>query len=336
MVLKVSAASEPLWEAVLDGGALGDDCASDVVCDRDGNVYVTGWCNDAAGYRFWTLKLDAGDGGVVWQATYSNGSGQDMATALCLDAQRNVYVTGSSRNATAAADHGTTDAATVKYDSGGVQQWVARSDGPRHGGESVNDIALGSSGALFVTGSSDGPLGSTRTDSDIVLIRLTTGGAQTWLRTLDNASHWSNLGLVVRVGKANSAYVAGTMWNKANTRCKGIVARWRASGTLMWGRIWGSSGGRSAAFNDMVIDGSGTSWCAGYMTSSHPGNDKEGLVCKYIAGGRNLWASGWEGPGRKDDIFYSVTLQGSGALFAAGSTAYRSRGLDGAIVKYIR
>jgi len=336
MVLKLTAASQPLWAAVLDGGAFGDDCASDVCCDGYGNVYVTGWYGDATGYRYWTLKLDAADGGIVWQVTYSNGGGRDMATAICLDGQGNVYVTGSSRNTAADAGRGSTDVATVKYDGNGVQQWVVRSDGPRHGGDNANDIALGCSGTLFVAGSTDGRPDSSRTDANILLVRLSTGGTQTWLRTLDDTSHWSNLGLALRVGKSNSPYVAGTMWNKANTRSKGIVARWRSSGTLMWGRIWGSSGGRSAAFNDVVIDGAGTAWCAGFMTSAHPGNDQEGLVCKYTAGGRNLWASGWEGPGRRDDGFSAITLLGSRWLFAAGSSVYPGRGLDGAIVKYVR
>lgn len=334
MVLKLDAASNPAWDVVLDGGVRGDDAARDVACDSDGNVYVTGWRTDAAGLHFWTLKLDAATGAIVWQAIYDNGDPSDMAAALCLDAQRNVYVTGSSRNVVAGL--GSIDIATVKYDARGVQQWVVRSDGPGHGMEYANDIALGRAGALFVAGDCQAAPGSARDDADLLLIRLSTSGGQAWLRTLDDRSHWSNLGFALRVSSANSAYVAGTMSNGSYTRHKGIVARWNASGGLLWGRIWGSSGGRPAGFNDLVIDRAGTAWCAGYMTSSHPGNDKEGLVCKYSAGGRNLWASGWEGPGRRDDIFYAVTLQGSSSLFAAGSSAYRGRGIDGAIVKYAR
>jgi hypothetical protein len=117
---------------------------------------------------------------------------------------------------------------------------------------------------------------------------------------------------------------------------KGIVARWNASGRLLWGRVWGSAGGRPAEFKDLVVDTAGTAWCAGSMTSSHSAKDREGLVCKYSASGRNLWASAWEGPGRRDDAFYALTLQGSDALFAAGSSAYPGKGLDRAIVKYRR
>jgi hypothetical protein len=335
LVLKLGADSQPAWDVVLDGGVRGDDTARSVACDRDGNVYVAGWQTNASGMDFWTLKLDAATGGTVWQAVYDGGTlAADGAAALCLDAARNVYVTGSTRSV--AAGHGDSDIMTVKYDANGVLQWDVRTDGPRHGREFVKGIVLGQSGALFLAGDCYPAPGDGRSDADLLLVRLGTDGRQVWLRTLDDRAHWHNLGFALRVGRGNSAYLAGTMSPVGGARQKGIVARWNASGGLKWARIWGSSGGRSAGFNDVVIDKAGTAWCAGFMTSPHPGNDKEGLVCKYSAAGRNVWASGWEGPGRADDIFYSITLQGSNALFAAGSSAYRGRGLDGAIVKYQR
>jgi hypothetical protein len=75
LVLKLSRSSEPLWQAVLDGGALAADAASDVVCDRDGNVYATGWRTLNGAFDYWTVKLDASDGHVVWQQFYDNGVG---------------------------------------------------------------------------------------------------------------------------------------------------------------------------------------------------------------------------------------------------------------------
>jgi hypothetical protein len=335
LVLKLDADSQPAWQVVLDGGVRGDDTARSVACDRDGNVYVAGWQTNAAGMDFWTLKLDAATGDTVWQAVHDGGTGAtDGAEALCLDARRNVYVTGSTRSA---ADGGElNDVMTVKYNANGVLQWDVRSDGPRHGREFVKQIALGQSGALFLAGDCYPAPGDSRTDADLMLVRLGTDGRQVWVRTLDDRAHWSDLGFALRVGRGNSAYLAGIMSKVGGPRQKGIVARWNASGGLKWARIWGSSGGRAAGFNDLAIDKAGTVWCAGFMTSGHRGNDKEGLVCKYDAAGRNLWASGWEGPGRKDDTFYAVTLQGSNSLFAAGSTMTAGSGLDGAIVKYRR
>ena len=60
-----------------------------------------------------------------WVARY-NGPGDydDEATAIAVDSLANVYVTGSSWDLVTEWDY-----ATVKYDSSGVEQWVARYNG---------------------------------------------------------------------------------------------------------------------------------------------------------------------------------------------------------------
>ena len=329
LVLKMSRSSEPMWTAVLDGGAMAADAASDVVCDRDGNVYATGWRTATVGasFDYWTVKLDASDGHVVWQQFYNSGVGRSYgANAICLDAAGNVYVTGG-----AGSTDGGSDMVTVKYDNLGNQQWVVSTPGPVSGDDWGTHIALGRSGALFVAGTTPGAGGH-----DFLLARLTVTGDTTWVRTYDDVAHWDDLARELRVGPSNSPYVAGSMYSGNYSKSRGTIVRWSAGGDRLWARTWASTAGRPAAFNDMVLDAAGTAWCAGFMVSPHTGHDKEGLVCKYSSSGRNVWASAWEGPGRKDDMFTCLTLQGATGLFAAGSSAYPGRGTDAAIVKYAR
>lgn len=60
------------------------------------------------------------------------GNGNDEPYSMVVDNDGNVYITGVSEG-----DHFVTgaDCATVKYNTAGVQQWVARYDGP----SSLND-----------------------------------------------------------------------------------------------------------------------------------------------------------------------------------------------------
>src|SRR5215471_11864065 len=139
---KSSSGVQQEWVAVYNGG-YGSDIASAVAVDGSGNVYVTGFsvgpgscnlvCNDYA-----TIKYDA-SGKQQWVARYNGpANDDDHATAIAVDASGNVYVTGSSIG-TAWPDY---DYATVKYDSSGQEQWVARYNGPGNDFDLANAIAV--------------------------------------------------------------------------------------------------------------------------------------------------------------------------------------------------
>jgi hypothetical protein len=85
--------------------------------DNKGNVYVTGtgW-NDYCNNDYTTIKYNA-NGKQVWIARYNGtGSGKRSASALFVDNDYEVYVTGLSDNSFD----------TVKYDEQGKELWVAK------------------------------------------------------------------------------------------------------------------------------------------------------------------------------------------------------------------
>jgi hypothetical protein len=69
----------------------------------------------------------------------------DLATALSVDAAGNVYVTGLSSGSGTSVDY-----ATLKYDTAGNLQWVARYDGY------ANALSVDAAGNVYVTGESYG------------------------------------------------------------------------------------------------------------------------------------------------------------------------------------
>ncbi|HWH91742.1 MAG TPA: SBBP repeat-containing protein, partial [Candidatus Binatia bacterium] len=76
-----------------------------------------------------------------------NGPGNyfDEARAIAIDSAGNVYVTGGSFGSGTGSDY-----ATVKYDSSGQEQWVARYNVPGNDGASANSIAIDNAGNVYV------------------------------------------------------------------------------------------------------------------------------------------------------------------------------------------
>jgi hypothetical protein len=130
------------WVARYNGPGNDYDGAVAIVLDSSGNVYVTGdSIGSGSGADYVTIKYNS-SGEEQWVARYDDGLG-DAATALAVDSSGNVYVTGQSWSAKTS----NYDYATVKYNTDGHEQWVARYDGPANDYDYPTGIAVDSSGS---------------------------------------------------------------------------------------------------------------------------------------------------------------------------------------------
>ena len=110
------------WVARYNGTGNGNDEAKAVAVDNSGNVYVagtmfgSGTLNDLA-----TIKYDSA-GNQLWVAIYNDFNNPDaQLSAMTIDGSGNVYVTGWS-----GVNNVYYDCTTIKYNSAGQEQWVAR------------------------------------------------------------------------------------------------------------------------------------------------------------------------------------------------------------------
>src|SRR4030095_15844437 len=95
-----------------------------------GNVYVTGQ-SDGGGINRNDIVTRAYNGGgtLLWSATYNNSSANqdDEPLGIAVDNSGNVFISGlTDRDSTATEND---DILTIKYNSGGAQQWVAKVNG---------------------------------------------------------------------------------------------------------------------------------------------------------------------------------------------------------------
>jgi len=101
----------------------------------------------------------------LWTRRYNGpGNDEDTATAIAVDSNGNVFVTGASAGTTVTADY-----ATLAYSGSGVALWTNRYNGIGNNIDGSSAIAVDRQGNVFVTGGSYS--GSIDTTSDFVTIK---------------------------------------------------------------------------------------------------------------------------------------------------------------------
>jgi hypothetical protein len=90
----------------------------DMTTDDLGNIYLTGYADNANGdLDYKTVKMDS-DLVVIWTKTHNEANAMDKAQALVIDATYNVYVTGTVINGA-----GVSQIKTIKYNASGNIVW---------------------------------------------------------------------------------------------------------------------------------------------------------------------------------------------------------------------
>jgi len=301
------------WVARYNGPVGGADWAYALTVDGSGNVYVTGKSyggNNATGYynydySYATMKYDTA-GNQLWVARYDGPALDDnVAQAIAVDAQGNVYVTGKSYNGKHITNPAETPSstandyysyATVKYDSSGNQLWAVRYDGPGQVDNIAQAIAVDSAGDVYVTGSSGGNYTTIKYDKD---------GGQLWVASYGNSTVSTDGAVAIGLDSSGNVYVTGTSQGNIAT------IKYDSKGKQLWVATYD---GEAKA---MALDSLGDV----YVTGQSGGKF---ATIKYDTDGNQLWVAGFSGPLRGDGEAAAIAVDGSGNVYVSG-TAWSPR-----------
>ena len=319
--VKYNSSGVQQWVARYDGPAHTIDKAIALAVDASGNVYVTGFSEGiGSGGDYATVKYDS-SGVQQWVGRYDGpGHGDDDAVALAVDASDNVYVTGFSLGLANNDDY-----ATVKYNSSGAQQWVARYDGAANDEDIATALAVDASGNVYVTGYSLG------TSNDYATVMYNSSGVQQWVARYDGPANYDDAAYALALDASGNVFVTGYSVT-SGTNYDFATVKYNSSGAQQWvARYDGPANGTDQPYA-LALDAYGNVYVTGMSFGSWPNADYATL--KYSSSGVQQWVNRYHGPRISDDEAYALALDASGNVYVTGSSVGSDTIYDYATVKY--
>lgn len=325
-VIKYNSLGVQQWVATYNGTANSDDWAYCLAVDSLGNTYAAGFTNTASsGKDFITVKFDS-SGVLLWARQY-NGPGNldDAANHITIDRWNNVAVTGISKGSTTGDDY-----ATVKYDSLGTQQWVARYDGTASSVDDARTITSDKNGNVYVSGGSIG----TGSDYDYLTIKYDSAGTQQWAARYNGPNNGYDLvyyqGSVV-VDKLGNVYITGYSTGLDSTLDYATI-KYDSNGNQLWVSRFYTEVGKTDYADAIHVDDSMNVYVTG--GSYKTGNDYEFATIKYDTSGMQQWVSYYNGTGNSWDEAYGVLTDDSLNVYIVGRSPGPTTSADYVIIKY--
>lgn len=258
-----------------------------------------------------------------WVARYDGPANDtDYAYAIAVDNMGNVYVTGVSYDSSSDCD-----CATVKYDSAGVEQWVAGYDGHINSYDEACAIALDNLGNVYVTGYSCG----SGTSHDYATVKYGSSGVEQWVARYDYWGNGDDRAQAIEVDNMGNVYVTG--WSEwYNFQCDYATVKYDSSGVEQWVVRYNGPGNALDKATAIAIDSAGNTYVTGESDGS--GTSRDYATVKYDSAGVEQWLVRYNGPSNSYDHATAIALDNAGNVYVTGRSFGISTTYDYATVKY--
>lgn len=310
-----------------------------ITCDIFGNVYAAGQIEYTTDFDG-TLVSSKGSHDIVvvkydhlgiikWIRT-AGGPAGDVANAIAVDANQNVYVAGELEDdcdfgsGIVLNTAGSNDIFLAKYDAGGTIQWAKRwgtSDN-----EKALGVAVGPSGDVYLTGyfSSSVTFSGTTLHSsgrrEIFLAKFSPGGSLIWAKKAGGSLDDKAEGITV--DKDENIYLVGSFTSSASFGSTNIsnsgnnsafVVKYNSNGSAQWAKAAGDCCD-TTQYRSVAVDDNGNVYTAGYFNddSNISGNhfnsvgSSDVVIAKYNSTGNLEWAR--HGGGTGEDVAYGIAV----------------------------
>ena len=219
-----------------------------------------------------------------WSRRFTSDSiRNENVNDMFVDAQGNVYITGSQRERPFPYQT-EIQALTVKYNSQGELQWIQNYVAPANNGAFSRAVHVDAAGNVYVTGENAIYSGGA---NEMLVIKYSSAGTQLWANRFQYVNNFYCGGFDIITDAEGNVYVTGEYGNGGNNI---FLVKYSSGGTLIGQTFYniGSEGGRKIG-----LDGAGKIIIGGFVNVQ----DTSQFIClKYEQNLDLVWAARWTNP----------------------------------------
>ena len=322
VTVKYNSAGTLLWTHFLyDTGTVE---INGLAIDNTGSVIIAG-CDGGPSLNIDMLIFKISSGGVTqWLTRYNSAFDlTDKAAAMVIDNSGNIFVSGySAKTAT------TTQLTTIKFNSAGVQQWVAAQN-TNTAVTRAKDIDIDPSGNIYVCGS----YGVNNSNEDAFLYKISPAGTFVFFTPYNNTSVTGPdafISLIIN-SAATDVFVSGFS-DSTVTSTDQITARYNSAGVRQWLMRYNGPGNGTDLGQSIVLDSAGNVFSAGSSRGS--GSAQSDIeISKYSPAGTPMGYQRYN-VGSESESFVTMKTDAAKNIYIAGFKFSGSSGIDVLILKY--
>lgn len=296
LTIKYNSAGQQQWVQTYNGPNNLIDWAKAIAVDDSGNVYVTGgsykgMVGKDQDWDYVTIKYNS-NGVQQWIRTYNTPPNRwDIASAIAIDENANVYVTGYYRMR------------TIKYDRNGNELWSVAYN--QNAENRAYDIAY-KNGYVYVTGYTNT---NTNGYENYVTIKYSaSNGSQIWVRTYNGTGSSYDEACCIAVDDSANVFVGGSSVG-ITSAYDYVTIKYNSLGNTLWERRYDSTGFPQTMYG-LVIDNLNNVLVTG---SSYQ-------TIKYSSSGVQQWLNIYYVP--YNEIAKSITVDKFNNVYVTGDVQY--------------
>lgn len=332
-IAKYSESGSLLWSKQV-GVLYGETWGQGVATDVSGNSYVVGLTKvglsgeSQNGLTDYFIAKYNTNGLLQWSRQVGVSGSYAYANGVSTDLNGNAYVTGYTYHGLSGqTQNGIIDYFIAKYDGNGSLLW-SRQVGVSGGNTYGNGVSVDSTSNAYVAGTTSvGISGQTQNGlTDYFIAKYDGNGSLLWSRQV-GASGGNTYGNGISVDSNGLSYITGSTsvgisGQTQNGLVDYIIAKYNSSGSLLWTKQVGASGGNTYG-NGVSVDPNGIIYATGDTSVGLSGQlqngDKDYFIVKYSSSGSLIWAQ-QVGVGGYLSIGYGIIADSNDNAYVAGST----------------